>query len=565
MGLNQKQKKAAFDLQGNTIVTAPPGSGKTRTLVARAAYKLDKLAKFKSLALITYTNAAADEISSRLVTDKNVFIGTLHSFCLEFILRPFGWKYLWKRPRVVSYDQLVEFFEKNESINLEESFGQNKFEEIGKIKKNLDGSLNTEIEWNHTYELGVVANIYFDYLNELNVIDFNEILYRSYKLINENHFIAKSIGSMFNEILVDEFQDTNIYQYEILKKINNHSECTFFMVGDEKQKIFSFAGAIDNSFENAENDFNSENEELSETYRSTDNIVNAYSRLFDDHPKIDNRSDNSNLDIHVDFLETNNTNHHQNVENIINFLIDEAKISLSEIAILSTSWYSAFPISKNLRQKYRIVGLGALPHKNVSNSTIGLLKALSRYYVSPSLRGLRSIKRNVDLHLLEYGLQWNDTILNLKINNLIIKFLNLSKDENISNGLTHFKQLFDSIFTSNHSTFEELNEIIKDDEKPSWTIKSYIETLAGVDGITCNTIYKAKGLEFDAVILNEMNEKKIPYQKLVDRSTWTYEELTEKGLENGRKLFYVAVSRARKYLIILHNWKPSLFINMINE
>ncbi|MCK4664852.1 MAG: ATP-dependent helicase [Bacteroidales bacterium] len=565
MGLNEKQQKAVFDLPGNTIVTASPGSGKTRTLVARAAYKLDKLTKYKSLALITYTNVAADEISSRLVTDKNVFIGTIHSFCLEYILRPFGWIYNWNRPRVVSYEQLVEFFEQNEYINLEENFGQNKFDEIGKIKKKLDGSLDTEIEWNHTYELSEVADIYFDYLNELNVIDFNEILYRSYKLINQNHFIAKSISSMFYEILVDEFQDTNIYQYEILKIINNHGECTFFMVGDEKQKIFSFAGAIDNSFENAENDFSSENEELSETYRSTDNIVNTYSKLFDDHPEIDNRSDYSNLDIQVQYFETQRNNHLQKIDSIIDFLIDDADISLPEIAILSTSWYSAYPVSKALRQKHRIVGLGALPHKSVNNSTIGLLKALSRYYVSPSLRGLRSIKRNVDLHLLENGIQWNDTILNMKINSLIIKFINLPTEENVSVGFTHFKQLFDSIFAANHSTFKELNEIIKEDEKPSWTTKGYIETLAGVDGITSNTIHKAKGLEFDAVILNEMNENRIPYQKLLDRSTWTYEELTEEGLENGRKLFYVAISRARKYLIILHNWKPSLFINMIKN
>ncbi len=565
MKLNQKQKTAVFDLLGNTIVSASPGTGKTRTLVARAEYKLDKLAKYKSLALITYTNAAADEISLRLVTDKSVFIGTIHSFCLEFILRPFGWIYNWNRPKVVSYQQLVEFFEQNENFNLEESIGQNKFDEIGKIKKRLDGSLDSGVEWNHTYEFSEVADIYFKYLNQLNVIDFNEILYRSYKLISENPFIAKSIGSKFYEILVDEFQDTNVFQYEILKTIKNRGECTFFLVGDEKQQIFSFAGAIDSSFENAINDFGSEIEELSEAYRSTDNIVNAYTKLFENHPIIDNKSHYSDLNIQVQYIETQKSNHLQTIDSIIDSLIDDAGIALPEIAILSTSWYSAYPVSKALRQKYRMVGLGALPHKSVSNSTIGLLKALARYYVSSSLRGLRSIKRNVDLHLLENGIQWKATTLNTTINSLIVKFLNLPVEENISDGFIQFRQLFDSIFGVNHTTFDELNEIIKEDEKPFWTTKNYIETLAGIDGITSNTIHKAKGLEFDSVILNEMNENKIPYQKLLDRSTWTYEDLTEEGLENGRKLFYVAISRARKHLIILHNWKPSIFINMIKD
>jgi len=565
MALNIKQKRAVFDLPGNTIITASPGTGKTRTLVARAAYKLDKVPQYKTLALITYTNAAADEISTRLVAENNVYIGTIHSFCLEYILRPFSWIYKWNRPKVISYEQLVEFFDEYNELNLEESFGQNKFEEISKIKKKLDGSLDTEIEWNHSYELIDVADIYYSYLNELNVIDFNEILFRSYKLISENHFIAQSISSLFYEILVDEFQDTNIYQYEILKIINNHGGCTFYMVGDEKQKIFSFAGAIDNSFDKATTEFNTENEELTDAYRSTNNIVSTYTRLFENHPVIANRSTFNDLDIPVQFYETNNSNHLETIDSIIEFLINDPRIPLSEIAILSTSWYSAYPVSKALRQKYRIVGLGALPHKSVNNSTMGLLKALSRYMAFSSLKGLRSIKRNFDLHLLENGLQWNDTILISKINKLIINFLILPKEINLTEGLNCIKQLFDDIFAANHSAFDELNEIINSDERPFWSTRNYLETLAGVDGITCNTIHKAKGLEFDAVILNGMNENKIPYQKLLDRETWTYEELTEDGLLNGRNLFYVALSRAKKYLFILYNWKPSIFINIIKE
>ena len=565
MELNAKQKKAVFDFSGNILISASPGSGKTRTLVARAIHKLDILPKFKSIALITYTNAAADEIASRLITEKNVFIGTIHSFCLEYILRPFGWIYNWNRPSIISYDQQIEFFEHNTDINLEEYFGQSNLSELGKIKKNLNGTLNLDIEWNHNLDLEVVATRYYEYQKELKVIDFNEILFRSYEIVNHNEFVVKSLASKFYEILVDEFQDTNLYQYEILKTINNQSSCSFFMVGDDKQRIFSFAGAIKNSFSKAEIDFNAKHIDLTETYRSTDNIINAYSHLFDGHPIIDNKSEYKNWDIDIIFIETKKVNHQAQLNNVVKQLTEKCNIKLHEIAILSTSWFTAFPASKALRQKYSVVGLGALPHKSMTNSTTNLLKSLSKYSISSNIRTLRSVKRNIERHLLENSLQIPEKRLNKKVHRLIDQFSEIPLDINIEIGILYLKTLFDKTFQLSHSTFDEILGLISEEEKQNWDTGHYLKTLAGVDGITSNTIHKSKGLEFDAVILNEMNENKIPYQKCLSRNPWTYEDLTEESIENGRNLFYVSVSRARKYLIVLHNWKPSMFVEIIRK
>jgi len=563
MNLNTNQRKAVFELTGNTLITASPGSDKTRTLVARAIHNLDIIPKHKSIALITYTNSGADEIAARFIAERNVFIGTIHSFCLEYILRPFSWIYNWYRPCVISYEQRKKFFEENGDIDLEENFGQNKFDELGKIRKKPDGSLDRDVEWNHTIGIKAVADRYFNYQNDLKVIDFNEILFRSYFIVNKNEFVSKSLASKFFEILVDEFQDTNFYQYEILKSINQHSICSFFMVGDSKQRIFSFAGAIENSFEKAQIDFNAKNVELTEVYRSTNQIIKAYSVLFENHPIIENKSDFSDLNIKVSFVETTKANHQAYVENIIKQLLEKNDIKLSEIAILSTSWYAAFPISKVLRKKYNIVGLGALPHKSISNSTISLLRILSKHYLTPEIRSLRGIKRNIDNHLLEYSLQFTQKELNKKTNELISQFLSIQPNVNIVNGIFNLKSIFDTTFNIDHSTFGEILDLISEEEKQKWDIGQYFKTLAGVDGINCNTIHKAKGLEFDVVILNEMNENKIPYQKCICRNPWTFQELTKEDIENGRTLFYVAVSRARKLLIVLHNWKPSMFVEMI--
>jgi superfamily I DNA/RNA helicase len=337
------------------------------------------------------------------------------------------------------------------------------------------------------------------------------------------------------------------------------------MVGDLKQRIFAFAGAIENSFEKAKIDFNAQHLDLTEVYRSTDEIVKAYSNLFENHSVIENKSVNNNLDIKVSIIQTKKDNHQAYVENIVKQLIEKCDIDLPEIAILSTSWYTAFPVSKALRQNYSIVGLGALPHKSISNSTVSLLRILAKHFVSSKIRTLRGIKRNIEMHLFENGLQFTEKELNRRTNKLITQFISIQSDENIVNGIDNLKNIFDSTFNISHSTFNEIIDLITDQEKQSWDIGHYLKTLAGVDGIICNTIHKVKGLEFDAVILNEMNENKIPYQKLISRSSWTYEELTSVDIENGRNLFYVAVSRARKYLIILHNWKPSMFIEMIKN
>ncbi len=559
--LNERQRKVAFELDGNTIVSASPGTGKTRTLVARAQHKLDLMPDNQSLALITYTNAGADEISSRIVLDqKSMFIGTIHRFCLEFVLRPFGWIYNWNRPRIITYDELNEFLELNEDIEL----GDSPIDELNKIKLQLNGDLDNSVEWGDVNTLADVAEIYFSFLESKNAIDFNEILYRSYKIINENSFVISSLANKFYEISVDEFQDTNIYQYEILKAINSKSNCTFFMVGDEKQKIYSFAGAIENAFKRASIDFKTQIEELNITYRSTTNIINAYSSLFENHPNLTNESEYKNIDYKLFIKETTNENNNNNgtIEALVKNLVEKGNLPLSEIAILTTSWRDAFFISRNLRQKYHIVGLGALPHRNVNSSTFSLIRAISRFTYSPRVRNLRIIRRNVEFHALENNMITDERELVYWTNSIVSKIKNMNKNLPLIQGLNYLSTLFNSVFKFNHSDFDEITSYISDDEAPLWTIEKYFKTLSGIDGITINTIHQAKGQEYKSVILNGINEGRIPYQ-VWNWETRTREPLTQENLENGRTLLYVGMSRAKAILIMLHGWNPSLFIPTI--
>lgn len=561
--LNEKQRQVVFEMAGNTIVSASPGSGKTKTLIARAQHKLETIPIHKSLALITYTNAGADEISYRLTDqDNKVFVGTIHRFCLEFILRPFGWIYNWNKPKVITYDELNEFLEEKKT---EFDLGSYALDDLNKIKKTLEGDLDTSVEWNHEISIKSVANSFYEFLNNKKVIDFNEILYRSYKIITENDFVVSSLANKFYEISIDEFQDTNIYQYEILKTIQQKKICSFFMVGDKKQRIYRFAGAIDKAFEKAAKDFDAPIVILDVTYRSTSNIINTYSSLFENHPELTNESKYKAAHYKVIFKQTKKADHNTILECLVNHFINKANVDPSEIAILSPRWRDALGVSQALRSKFRVVGLGALPHKNLNNSTFNLFRCLSRFSQSSTVRSLRIIRRAIELHVLENNLVISETDINFITNSLISKFIQIDNSISLLDGITEVQDIFDTAFKVTHSAFTELLSLINEEEAPQWTFGKYIETLSGVNGITVNTIHQAKGLEYDVVILNQINENKIPYQRYLGRQNgdYVYEDLTEENKEDGRTLLYVGVSRAKAILVVLHNWKPSLFIDTL--
>lgn len=559
--LNKKQRQVVFEMAGNTIVSASPGSGKTKTLVARAQHKLETIPIHKSLALITYTNAGADEISYRLTDqDNKVFVGTIHRFCLEFILRPFGWIYDWYKPRVITYDELNEFLEEKKPEFDLRSYA---LDDLNKIKKTLVGDLDTSVEWNHEISIETVANSFYEFLNNKKAIDFNEILYRSYKIISENDFVVTSLANKFYEISIDEFQDTNIYQYEILKAIQQNKICSFFMVGDEKQRIYRFAGAVDKAFEKASVDFDAPIVILEATYRSTNNIINTYSSLFDNHPKLANESKYKDKSIKVHFKQTKD--HNSILECLVEHFINKANIDPSEIAILSTQWRDALAVSQALRSKFRVVGLGALPHKSLSNSTFNLFRCLSRFSYSSTVRSLRVIRRAIELHVLENNLITSEKELNFITNSLISKFIQIDNSLSLKDGITEVQRIFDTVFKVAHSAFTELLNLIDEEEALQWTFEKYIETLSGVAGVTVNTIHQAKGLEYEVVILNQINENKIPHQVYLgqENGNHIYADLTKESIEDGRTLLYVGVSRAKAVLVILHNWKPSMFIETL--
>ncbi|GAB6137468.1 UvrD-helicase domain-containing protein [Halanaerobaculum tunisiense] len=566
--LNKKQKDAVEE-SGNVLVSASPGSGKTRTLLGRAKYKLEEMPKGKTLALITYTNAAADEISSRLDSKKDFFVGTIHKFCLEYILRPFSWLYDWKQPEIISYEQknnFINILKKHKEIDLQ-------IRDLNKIKRNFQGKINTSVDWRNEYSLKKIASYYFKYLDHYQLIDFNEILYRSYKIVKENDFVCTSLANKFYEILIDEFQDTSKFQYKIFKMINSKNKCSFFMVGDPKQSIMGFAGTMDKVFNKAKENFNTSIISLIKTYRSTWNIINTYSSIFENHPEVENESKFKDLDYEVKLFNCSSKNksescsycHYNNCKNNIKLIsncIDELKksgVTEDGIAILSPWWNDCSKINRQLRDKYNLVGLGALPHKNIKSSTFFLIRSVAKFERKKSVNNIRAIKRNIEEHLLKNNIQLQkEKEFRVLVNNLLSDFLNINnKKISIIDGLKDIKSILDSYFEINHYTIDKIINGIKNENAQGWPLVKYLNILAGINGIVNQTLHSAKGLEFDAVILNRIDEGRVPYGGFGDSC------VAEKDIKNGKRLFYVGVSRPKKFLRIIHGDNKSRFLEGI--
>ena len=201
-GLSDEQKSVCKDDE-NILLTACPGSGKTRTLTHRLAYLTAINPNSRKLNIaITFTNRAANEIASRIddmeIESTNIWTGTIHQFCMQFIIRPYA----------MYSDRL------SKGYSIIDEYTQNEY--VKSIVKQLGLSID---QYDDPFQYPEVVVEYEKLLIANKEIDFDMILRFSCSLLTSYDFICENIASILNSILVDEFQDTNKLQYSVLSKI----------------------------------------------------------------------------------------------------------------------------------------------------------------------------------------------------------------------------------------------------------------------------------------------------------------------------------------------------------
>jgi DNA helicase-2/ATP-dependent DNA helicase PcrA len=369
--LNKEQQDAIIE-PGNVLLIACPGSGKTRTLTYKIAYELERQKESKKFVIaITYTNNAAEEIKDRIellgVDTSQLWIGTIHSFCTEWILRPYA-----------SYLDVLKFgfrvINSHESELLLNTFcagypSQRLSSYDCNHVFNADGYVLTSASQTKRVYVERVLDEYWKYLDDNREIDFELILYYSYLLLRDNDFISKTLSNIFSHILIDEFQDTKELQYLILAKIisRNKTGIQVLVVGDPNQSIYGTLGGYAIAKNELEKITGVEfiPYELFENYRSSIKIIEYFDNFKTFPNKIVGSGINKDYDSIISF---NNTiireDLEQEIVRLILHSINELNISPNEICVLAPQWAQLAGLTRNLMVKmpdYSFNGPGMAP------------------------------------------------------------------------------------------------------------------------------------------------------------------------------------------------------------
>lgn len=561
--LNEEQEKAV-KCDDSVLLVACPGSGKTRTLTYKIAYELSRLESNKQyIVAITYTNNAADEIKDRVellgVNTDQLWIGTIHSFCLEWILKPYH-QYLEDLKygfRIISaYDAESLLTELCEPYSHDDP--KVRYWDCGIIAK-TDNYYKTCLDTSKHARIDLVHAEYFEILNRNNQIDFEQILFYSYQLLVQKPVISTLLSKIFPFILIDEYQDTKQIQYHIIAMIlrENRGKSKTLIVGDPNQSIYQTLGGypmrkidLENLFE-----FNLTRMNLEKNYRSSSKIIEYY-----DYFKIHSSSIKPS-GCFKDYPSTITYDTSVSKETVINKVAELIKfniqkgISPDEICVVAPQWIHIASITRQLMAilpDYSFDGPGMAPFsRDIENfwfkvSRIALTEP-SPYMFIRRLRWSQEVLKELDLMGVCVAATTNRDLL---------KFCNSIKiDEN--DGLKYLETFFEklSVYLSisiydyktlyeHHSAFFENSkkriERLESERSPFIrNIASFRKVFKQKDGITVSTIHGVKGEEYDTMIGFALLDGYIPHFS------------DPNGDENADKLLYVLASRARKNLHLI--------------
>lgn len=347
--LNAEQKEVV-EYNDHMLVAACPGSGKTRTLVAKLIYEGAKLKKNQKIAAITYTNLAAEEIEHRLesncIEDQFYWGGTIHSFCIQWVLKPFS--YLVEELRYG-----YSFIDEEHSEEIIDSIKNTM--QLGNINYSTRRNANGELA-NLNSDNDLLLREYDRRLKAERLVDFDLILYYSYRVLRDNTSVAKNLSTIFKWLLIDEYQDTQELQYliigEIIKASGNRSKLLF--VGDPNQGIYQTLGGVSKTKQEIEaciGGYNIQEKNLMGNYRSTQQIIDIYRNFQIYGERIEAKGENKN---NISLITYNSVVSVGDlatfIKEIIYDLHDNKGIPFKEIAVIAPQWIPLINMARAIKQ-----------------------------------------------------------------------------------------------------------------------------------------------------------------------------------------------------------------------
>ena len=516
--LNDQQREAVELVGEPSLIVAGPGTGKTKTLTARIAHLITSgAAKPGEILALTFTNKAAEEMRSRVaasVDGEVPTITTFHALCYQLLGGDMQF--------ISSAERTMLIKSLRKSAELKSLTTNELALEISRLKNQ---TVDTEDK-----ALDALRRAYDAALEERGLCDFDDLLLKTRELLK-----TEKPELPYNYILVDEFQDTNTLQYELLQLIrNNDNVC---VIGDPLQSIYGFRGADSTMFDRFAADFpDLKKVYLSVNYRSVPEVVRLTNEIFPDSPKLTAHTEMSGKVTAIEVL-----NEYSEAARIIDtieksiggssFLKShemeydqhEAGHTFRDFAVLCRTHHVGKTVQKLLGESgipFQVVGEGSFYERPAIWATIQLM----RYFINPSvmLESLPALK--------------NFSAIQIKV--LLEK---IDGTQNVSDLAVTIMDTF-GLDQADRSQF--ISGLVRFDEQRLAAYVQYVDELMATefydpsaDAVTLTTIHAAKGLEFTHVFLIGAEEGVLSHKNA--------------DLEEERRLFYVAVSRAKKQLDIL--------------
>ena len=560
--LDEEQEEAVRS-DGNTFLIACPGSGKTRTLTYKIAYELSRLESKKSrVVAITYTHRAADENHERIaslgVDTSQLWIGTIHSFCLEWILKPYGIYHERLRDgfRIINTHDSQEIFEE-----LCEPYQGSKitYWDCGYYFVEGGHVLCCSQEAKHD-ALNAILAAYFERLTRARQIDFEWMLRCSLEILRQNEKIRTVLSGVFSMILVDEYQDTKAIQYSIICSIlkAGGGKTRAFIVGDPNQSIFESLGGSPMPVAecSALSGFAFEERELWKNYRSSARIVEYFGNYNVHQTRIESSSEHKEYSSLVTF----NTNVvradlEQEIVRLIWHNVIELAISPNEICVLAPWWISLSGMTRRLIEllpEFEFNGPGTVPFARDLDNFFYKLSQIALTSASPEFYSRRHRwAADIIQELHSAGL----TVESLNCKKLLRRCnaIHIAETDGLAYLRIFFEELFQALgvdFASvpmlqeHHASFfassaARIAEAVKKGAAFMSDISAFRKVFAPRRGVTVSTIHGIKGDEYDAVIAYALLEGMVPHFSDAN------------GATSARKLLYVISSRARKNLHLI--------------
>ncbi len=608
--LNKNQEKAILHNKGPMMVLSGPGSGKTTVITYRIKNLIEKFnIDPKDILVITFTKSASEEMKERFYNicknNYNVSFGTFHS-CFYRIIRGY---FKYDLSSILNDDEKIEIIKriiaKNEvSFENYDEFVQDVISEISLVKNELIdyNVFNSKSTNSNTFK--IIYREYEEVKKQIRKIDFDDMLLKCYEVLKDDLNARKFWQNRYKYILIDEFQDINRVQYECIKMLSGN-ENNIFVVGDDDQSIYGFRGSRPEFLLSFPKDFlDTKKVVLNVNYRSTDQIISLCNSIIKDNK---NRYEKDIIGTEKEFktpILMRSYDTEEEAKRIAEKIQDLQKsYELDEIAIIYRTNMQARAIIEKLMDyniEYQLKDkMPSIYDHFIAKDIIAYLSlAINKYDNDSFVKIANKPKRflNKNLILDAFDICKNKTpILEHLYCNTSLKSWQL---ENINNLLFHLgniktKKPYDAIkYILNNVGYEEYLEDYADFKKIGVKglieiTREILETAKGYEsiekylknidtlkeeinkksknkdnqrGVVLTTMHSAKGLEFDVVFVISCIDGVIPHEK----------SKSKEEIEEERRLFYVALTRARMllYISILktkydNNMIPSRFLKKL--